>query len=77
MPKYEVTVRVTGAMFVTVEADSPEQARERAEEHRPSVELCIQCSGYTSAQFGDEENPPFDLELDDFNYNGAKAEPKH
>lgn len=45
MAKYRVYLETTAELFVTVEADDPEEATERAFELAPS-EVCAQCSGW-------------------------------
>lgn len=44
MPKYNVTLVTSASTTVTVEADSPEQAREAAQEADLPT-LCHQCTG--------------------------------
>lgn len=42
--KYNVTVIYDASVTVTVEADSPEEAKAKAMEEASSVSLCHQCS---------------------------------
>lgn len=64
--KYTVNGTVTVSVSVTVEADSEDEARAMADDW-PMPELCIQCSGSNSDQFGDPadaDNLPFSLDTD-------------
>jgi hypothetical protein len=56
MPKYRVWYSTTASTSVEVEADSPDDAREVANEAFESPMICAQCSGW-----GQEH----DLELGD------------
>lgn len=44
MKKYNVAVQVYATMYMTVEADSEEEAREKAEQEAYEPSLCYQCS---------------------------------
>lgn len=64
--KYTVDGSVTVSVSVTVEAGSEEEAREMAGNWN-MPELCHQCSGSSSEQFGDPtdvEDLPFSFDTD-------------
>lgn len=54
--KYKVEFRGTATTTVTVEADDPEDARDKAWEELPGG-LCIHCSGFAEASYN--EDAPF------------------
>lgn len=66
MPKWEFNAPVTGSITVEIVADTEEEARRLLAdgEYEPSVDLCIQCSGYTSHV--NKFPVRFDLTLDAF-----------
>jgi hypothetical protein len=56
MSKYVVAFSTHAATYVEVEADSPEEARERADETFEAPFICAQCSGWgqsTNLELGD------------------------
>lgn len=56
MPKYRVHFTTGASTYVDVEADSPDEAREIADENFDSPFICAQCSGW---------GQQYDLELGD------------
>lgn len=44
MPKYSVAIEVHATMYVEVEADSEEEARDKAENEANEPVLCYQCA---------------------------------
>ncbi len=65
MPTYKVDFAGTGSLTLTIEADSEDEARERAET-AAAASLCIQCSGYTTSNYDPAStDPPYALDLDD------------
>lgn len=57
MSRYSVQYLTTSSAIVTVEADSPEEARLAADEKFESPYICAQCSGWGR----DEDEPSLEL----------------
>lgn len=50
MTTYQVLYTTTASTVVTIEADSPEEAREIADDQFDGPTLCAQCSGWGGRQ---------------------------